>query len=48
VENKGVDCPERARLREEVWSLHAEVVAARDELKLTLKTIQITQPRRAI
>jgi hypothetical protein len=32
-----MDCPECARLTEEVWSLHAEVVAVRDELKLTPK-----------
>jgi hypothetical protein len=32
-----MDYPECARLTEEVWSLHAEVVAARDELEFTPK-----------
>jgi hypothetical protein len=31
------DCPDCACLSEEYWSLHAEVVAARDELTLTHK-----------
>jgi hypothetical protein len=32
-----VDCPECARLSEEVWSLHAELLGAKDDLKLTPK-----------
>lgn len=32
-----MDCPECARLSEEVWSPHAEVVGSRDELKITPK-----------